>query len=487
MGKKKNNSENDIKLKFLGSSATGVTGSAIEVDVPFLESKWLIECGLCQEFNSLENYNTNRRIVSSVDIEKTLGVFCLHQHIDHIGNLCGIVHRGFNGKIYCTYEASKMIYHLLTDTVFLHEKECKVLSSKSKKKAEYIPYMTEQDVKKVMELIEVIDYDKTYELKEGKVKFRFLKNNHIVGSASLEMWIRKPNNSVKKIWYSSDLGSSICKNYYVEDLEISHNNNLSILESTYSNKESYSKQDRKNEIKLLENTIKEVVVQNKGNIIMPVFSMSRLQFMLTLLYEMMHDKDEFKDIPVIADTRLGMNISKEYKEVLTGKNLELFQSVMEWENLKQISNYQDTVTCSTEPTPKIVLSASGFLSSGTHATVYLRRWIGNKNNCIVFCGYSGDIGSLGYRVKDENTKTITLDNAVVKKNCKVISLHTFSSHIQECELLTLAKQIQTEKIILHHGNKDGKNKLKEKMTNALRECGKTTNVVVSEKDMEIIL
>lgn len=485
MGKKK--SSDEIRVNFLGSSTTGVTGSSIEVDIPFLNTKFLYECGQCQEYSALENYNANLRIINSVDIENTKFILVAHQHIDHISNILGLVNRGFNGKIYCTYEASKMLQHLFTDAAFLHDKECKQLSARSKKNVTYKPFMTEKDIYKAMELIEAVEYNKVYELNNGAIKFEFLRNNHIVGASSIQTWIRKPNNSVKKIWYSSDLGSSICKNYYVSDLEISHNNTISILESTYGNKPSYNKQDRKREIKLIEDTIREAVLKKKANILIPVFSMSRLQFMMTLLYEIMHDKEEFYEIPVIADTRLGMNITKEYKEVLQGNDLELFTNVTQWEQMHQVCSYDETLACSNDPTPKIVLAASGFLSSGTHATVYLKKWLGNPNNCVIFCGYSGGDGSLGARVRDDATKTISIDGTAYRKNCNVKTLQTFSSHIQSAELVSLAKQINTEKIILHHGSSDAKAKLKEVMTEELRACGKSTTVVIAEKGMSIVL
>jgi metallo-beta-lactamase family protein len=483
----KKSEKNDIIVTLKGSSAVGVTGSCTEVDIPFIDTKLLFEIGLCQEYSPLENYNANYRIVNSIDVEKTKYIFIGHNHIDHCGLLCALVNRGWKGTIFCTYEVSKIMKHMLEDVVYLHDKECKMLSKNNRKNTVYLPFMEEKDIDKTMNLIEVVDYDRTYELEKGIIKFKLLKNNHIVGSCSIELWVRKPNNSVKKIYYTSDLGSTICKNYYVSNLEISHTNNLTIIESTYGNKTGYTKQDRKNEVKILSDAIKETVLDKKGNILIPVFSLSRLQFMLTLVYEILKDKDEYREIPVVVDTRLGVSINREYKEILQNEDLELFKEVMGWEQLKQITNYQDTVACCNDDTPKIVLSASGFLASGTHATIYLKKWLGGKNNCVVFCGYCGGNTSLGGRIQDTTTKTIRIDDGICKKNCKVISLKTFSSHIQQSELISMVKQINTEKIILHHGSEDARNVLKERMVEELRNCGKTTSVVVSHKDMQVIL
>lgn len=102
-------------------------------------------------------------------------------------------------------------------------------------------------------------------------------------------------------------------------------------------------------------------------------------------------------------------------------------------------------------------------------------------NTICFVGYSG-VGTLADKIRNSKNPNITIDGIDCYRKCEIKTYSTFSSHIQQNELIDYFKQISIgSKIILHHGSKEAKYELKERATEELRKIGKTTKIVVADK------
>src|SRR5258705_9784333 len=113
----------------LGGAARTVRGS-----MPVVESRGrriLLDCGLYQGRRK-DAQQKNRRFPfpgSSID-----AVILSHAHIDHSGNLPGLVKNGFTGPIYTTSATIDLCKWMLRDTAHIQEKDAEFLNRRLEKR-----------------------------------------------------------------------------------------------------------------------------------------------------------------------------------------------------------------------------------------------------------------------------------------------------------------------------------------------------------------
>lgn len=206
---------------------------------------------------------------------------------------------------------------------------------------------------------------------------------------------------------------------------------------------------------------------------------------MSFVYENFKDKDWFKDIPVVVDSKLANDINGVYSEILTGDNKVYFDEIMSWKNFKFIKDYSGTIACLSHKETMLVLSSSGMISAG-HSLLYAKDFLSNSKDAILFCGYCSP-NTIGAKILDENQKTVTIEKSVVLKRCFTHRFFTFTSHAQQNDLISYMKQLNADTIVLHHGDSEAKEELKKKATEELRKIGKTTPIHCAHKDYQIVL
>lgn len=479
MAKKKKLKEDGIL--FCGNNATDVTGSMTLIK--FGDKQILLECGLYQDNSYLESYKVNSEKFK-FDPTEISYVFVCHCHIDHIGLLPRLVKEGFNGKIILTYATSVMAKYLLLNCAFIVEDEARVLSKRYGR--EYEPLYSEDDVLDTIKLFQVYDkYDTLYQL-DDVITFQWLKNSHCVGAAQLQLIL---NNGIKrkKILYTSDIGALETKNHYVENTEIPQFfNDIYIMESTYGLNIRTSKKTREFDIEHLRVAI-NTVLERHGTLVLPAFSFSRSQELLTTLY-LIFGNDESFDTPIVVDSMLTCDICDAYGSVLSNDYYELWDKVYNWKNVKYIREKTDSQLCVLDNTPKIVISSSGFCTNGRILS-YLTQYLKDVNSMICFSGFVGNDDSyLSYRIKNGKThKTININKKPVPNRADCITMSTFSSHADFNDLIKYGGNLNTNLLVLVHGSIEAKNCLKEHLKEEISKNDNTYKVKCSEKGMIIPL
>lgn len=465
----------------MGQNADDVTGSCIYIT--FNGKKILLECGLFQNNNYLDSYNINSEKFSFKPSEIDY-VFICHTHVDHIGLLPRLVREGFTGKIIASHATAQLMKPLLYNCVFILESETNVLSYKYKR--DYSPIYTEEDVRNTLNLI--YEYDETHKIYDldDVVSFQWYENSHCIGSRQLQIVLKDKNGVRQSILYTSDIGSLNTKNYYLKNTEIPTGfNRIAIMESTYGEPGRTNKKTRKFDLEKLKTAV-ETVVERGGSVIMPAFSFSRTQELLTNLYQIFYNTD-FK-YNIIVDSMLTCDICDLYTTILKDNDLELWNRVCNWENVKFVKEKEESIFYVKDHTPKIVLSSSGFCTNGRILS-YLHEYLRDENSMVIFSGYAGaDNSYLSYRIKNfKDNKIIKISGDPVENNADCISLGTFSSHANRNELIEYGSKINTEKLVLVHGSQVAKNSLKEDLKEAISKQDKSHKVIVSSKDMVINL
>ena len=479
MAKKKKLKEDGIL--FCGNNATDVTGSMTLIK--FGDKQILLECGLYQDNSYLDSYKVNSEKFK-FDPTEISYVFIGHCHIDHIGLLPRLVKEGFNGKIILTYATSVMAKYLLLNCAFIVADEARVLSKRYGR--EYEPLYSEDDVWDTIKLFQVYDkYNTLYRL-DDIITFQWLKNSHCVGSAQLQLIL---NNGVKrkKILYTSDIGALETKNHYVENTEIPQFfNDVYIMESTYGLNTRTSKKIREFDVEHLRVAI-DTVLERNGTLILPAFSFSRSQELLTTLY-LLFGNDESFDTPIVVDSMLTCDICDAYGSVLSDDYYELWNKVYNWKNVKYIREKTDSQVCVLDNMPKIVISSSGFCTNGRILS-YLTQYLKDINSMICFSGFVGNDDSyLSYRIKNgKSHKTININKKPVPNRADCITMSTFSSHADFNDLIKYGGNLNTNLLVLVHGSIEAKNCLKEHLKEEISKNDKTYKVKCSEKGMIIPL
>lgn len=465
----------------MGQNADDVTGSCTYVT--FCGKKILLECGLFQNNNYLDSYNINSEKFSFKPSEIDY-VFVCHTHVDHIGLLPRLIKEGFTGKIIASHATAQLMKPLLYNCVFILASEANVLSYKYKRN--YSPIYTEEDVRNTLNLIyEYDDLHKIYDL-DDVVSFQWYENSHCVASRQLQLILRDNNGVRQSILYTSDIGSLNTKNHYLKDTEIpTEFNRITIMESTYGEPGRVNKKTRKFDLEKLKTAV-ETVIERGGSVIMPAFSFSRTQELLTNLYQIFHDTD-FK-YNIIVDSMLTCDICDLYTTILKDDDLELWNKVCNWKNVKFVKEKEESIFYVKDHTPKIVLSSSGFCTNGRILS-YLHEYLQDENSMVIFSGYTGaDNSYLSYRIKNfKENKVIKISGDPVENKADCISLGTFSSHANRNELIEYGSKINTEKLVLVHGSQTAKNSLKDDLKTAISKQDKSHKVIVSSKDMVIHL
>lgn len=451
--------------------------------IKFGNKQILLECGLYQDNSYLEAYKVNSEKFK-FDPHDIDYVFVGHCHIDHIGLLPRLVKEGFHGKIILTYATSVMAKYLLLNCAFIIADEARVLSKRYDRT--YEPLYTEDDVRSTLKLFEVYDtYDNLYPL-DDVITFQWLKNSHCIGAAQLQL-ILNDGIKRKKILYTSDIGALETKNHYVENTEIPQlYNDIVIMESTYGVNTRTSKKTREFDVEHLRVAI-DTVLERQGSLILPAFSFSRSQELLTTLY-LLFGEDESFTTPIVVDSMLTCDICDAYGNVLSNDDYELWNKVYNWKNVKYIKEKTDSQTCVLNNAPKIVISSSGFCTNGRILS-YLIQYLKDINSMICFSGFVGDNESyLSYRIKNGKThKTININKKPVPNRADCITMSTFSSHANYNDLMKYGGNLNTNLLVLVHGSIEAKNCLKEHLKEEISNNDKTYKVKCSEKGMIIPL
>jgi metallo-beta-lactamase family protein len=472
MGRKK---ENKVKIKFCGGNSFDVTGSMTLVETN--NKKILFEAGLYQSNSLKEDYKFNNRKLDFKPREIDY-IFISHFHIDHIGLLPKLYKEGCQAKIICVKDSSKFILPMLKDSAYIMMRDCESLNRKSN--IEIKPIYYEEDVNTAIQHMQEYEYEELVELDE-EISFRFFSAYHIIKSAQIELTI-KQGNHIERILYTGDLGNVAIKNKcYVEPFNSCKNVNLVIGECTYSNKDNnISEKDRLKDIEKIKSIITETCIDKHGQVLIPSFALDRTQTILTMLYDLFGKNSAFQ-MPIIVDSPLTCAITEIYGKVLEGKELEKFNKVCEWKNVRFIKESSESKLCMSDDKPKVIISSSGMMNQGRSKS-WAKTILPNPCSTILFIGYSA-MSTLASKIKfGKAQKTITIDGKPYRNKCSIVDLHSFSGHMQRIDLLKYYSDIQCEQIALVHSDFKSKCEFAKDLQDEISKKNKTGRVIVVNKD-----
>ncbi len=384
-----------MKLTFLGATHE-VTGSCYYIEGA--GKKFLVDYGMEQGKNIYENEPIP---VPAADLDFVL---LTHAHIDHSGNLPILYAQGFRGTVYTTEATADLCDIMLRDSAHIQEFEAEWKNRKGARsgRPEFVPLFTMQDALGLIQLIQGFPYDKPIHICDG-ITVRFIDAGHLLGSASIELWITEEQDT-KKLVFSGDIGNT--EQPLIRDPQYISAADYVIMESTYGDR---SHGERPDYVTSLAQIIQRTFDRG-GNVVIPSFAVGRTQEMLYFIRQiktlgLVHGHGDF---PVYVDSPLAVEATTVFqKHPVECFDEEASALIAKGINPISFSNLHTAITPAESKAinaiaePKVIISASGMCDAG-RIKHHLKHNLWRPECTILFVGYQS-IGTPGRTLVDGAT------------------------------------------------------------------------------------
>ena len=415
-------------LEFFGAANT-VTGSMHLLHIP--GGAWAMDCGLYQGRRSEAR---KRNETFPIRPDRLHGLLLSHAHIDHSGNIPGLVKRHFEGPVHATNATVDLCRVMLADSGHIQEEDARFWNEKrAADPSEYIqPLYTVEDAMKALDQFVPQSYATPFEFTPG-AKATFLEAGHILGSACVlvELDSAVSGNGPVTILYTGDLGrfqmpilrDPTCPMPKVDYL---------ITETTYANRRHDNPTDMQQRLAKI---ISETVAAG-GKTIIPAFSVGRTQNVVYYLSKAIHE-GQMPKIPIYVDSPLSTNATEVFKKHpecydreardfwwhdgdIFGNNIVHY--ITDVEASKRLNSIQE---------PCVIISASGMCEAG-RILHHLKNNIEDDRNTVIVVGFQAQ-HTLGRRIV-ERREELKIFGRMYKLLCRVEILNGFSAHADARDL-----------------------------------------------------
>jgi metallo-beta-lactamase family protein len=454
-----------MHLQFQGAART-VTGSMHMLTVA--GQTILLDCGI---YHGPREESRIRNSEFPFDPSTIKAVVLSHAHIDHSGNLPGLVRHGFRGPIHCTSATQSLCEVMLLDSAYIQERDAEFISKRHRKRGlpPVAPLYTRDDAGDTLPLFRGTPYSRWVQVADG-IECRFEDAGHILGSASVAFRLRE-HGTTRTLAFTGDLGRPrlpiLRDPVFIGDGE---SVDYLISESTYGGRSHAPVAEMEHQ---LLPPLRQAC-ERRGKVIIPAFSVGRTQEIVYVLHKL-SVAGKLDHIPAFVDSPLSVNVTavfrkhpecfdEETRAILTAAdNNDPFG----FDRLTYVGNVQESMALNDRPGPFVVIAASGMCEAG-RVVHHLANSVGDPRNMIMIVGYQAE-HTLGKRlVMHEPVVNIFGEPHEVK--AEVVVLNSFSGHADRSELVEYIGRFdrpRMKKIFLVHGDLDQE----EKLANSLHEAG----------------
>lgn len=436
-----------MKLTFIGADHE-VTGSQHFLETK--DTKILIDCGLEQGKNVYENE------VLPVSYAEIDYILLTHAHIDHAGMIPYAYTQGFRGTVVTTDASMDLDSIMLLDSAHIQEQDAEWQNRKAKRagKPAVEPLYTVKDAEAVIKNFRAVPYNHVEELSDT-VKIRFTDAGHLLGSASIEIWISE-DGVKKKIVFSGDIGNK--NKPLIRDPQYIADADYVVMECTYGNRTHDTAADHLEDLR----RIIQETLDRGGNIVIPAFAVGRTQELLYLIRHLKQDKliKNHENFPVYVDSPLAIEATNVFKENLLECYDEETKMLVEngvnpigFPNLHMSVTSDDSKAINFDEEPKVIIAASGMCDAG-RIRHHLKHNLWRKECSVVFAGYQA-AGTLG-RVLQDGAESVRIFGEEIDVKAHIEEMGSMSSHADRNGLLEWISAFTKKpgRLFLVHGDDD---------------------------------
>jgi len=443
-----------MKISFLGANRL-VSGSCYLIQTKY--KKFLIDCGLFRgnELITRLNYAPFSFRPEEIDF-----VILSHAHIDHSGRIPQLFKEGFEGFVYCTKPTMELCSIMLPDSGQIQEEDAEDENQRRLRSGEPFvePLYSIEDALDSLLLFRAVPYQYKINIDEN-ISFRFQDAGHVLGSASVELWVREGEKECKWL-FSGDIGRK--NKPFLRNPQRIKEADYVVIESTYGARKhrSYRKEVKKF-FSIIAKTLKR-----GGDVIIPAFALQRSQdiiYELSQYYNLqvkpLKGKDKrLKKLRFYLDSPLAIAATKIYRnntQDFARKDLSIMEKsnqLLDFQSLRLTRTSKASRRISRSRRNKIIISASGMCDGG-RIQYHLRDNLWNEKSSIIFVGYQAE-GTLGRKIVN-GEKSLDIMEEMIDIKAEIYHLDGFSSHADQDELLWWLKGLKEnpKKVFIVHGEK----------------------------------
>lgn len=426
-----------VKVTALGGYKE-VGRSCSLVETP--NSKILIDCGINPEtFEPTKAYPYLSSM--GLELDKLDAVVLTHAHLDHSGFIPYLYAYGYDGPVYCTPPTRDLMTLLQMDLI-------NVMAKNNQGKA---PYGT-KDIQKELAHVITFNYGEVMDI-TPEVKLTFYNAGHILGSAQAHLHI---GDGLHNVVFSGDIKYGFTRLFDQATTQFPRIETL-FMESTYGGRNDVMPSRYETDKNL--GAIIKKVIDRKGKVLIPVFSVGRSQEIMLVLEEFIN-KNKDLNFPVYIDGMVleASAIHTVYPEYLR-RNIQrrILSNDSPFENQAFVAakgDRQDIV----DGEPAVILAPSGMLTGGP-VVDYLRMMAPDERNALLFVGYQSAL-SMGRKIQ-KGLKEVPVAgedgrSEILKINMEVQTVEGFSGHSDRNQLINFVKAMRPgpEKVLTGHGDEN---------------------------------
>jgi metallo-beta-lactamase family protein len=436
-----------MKLTIWGA-AQNVTGSKHLMQTG--DYNLLLDCGSYQGKRNFSD-QMNRQLPFPAD--KIDAVILSHAHLDHCGMLPILVKDGFKGRIYCTGATADIAKFILLDSAGIQKSDCDYYNSHIDSGEEPIlPTYTDEDVQRAIARFEIVDYFSfggEWKQLNKTIRFKFYDAGHILGSAATLIEVIE-NGTAKILAFTGDIGRNdlpILRSPEMIEEKVS----TLLMECTYGNRIHRP-------VAQVAGQLKEIInesVYKKSKIIVPAFSLGRIQELIYILHRLT-DQNAIPHLPIYIDSPLSNSITEVFPRYIEYFDNDFWKdfgnegkSAFLFKNLKYVRSVEESKAINNLKGPFIVIAASG-MAEGGRILHHLKNNINDPNNFILITGYQAE-NTLGRKIL-EGVTPVKIYGKFYDVRAKVAILNELSAHADQNNLLAYVDHSLNDlkKLILVH-------------------------------------
>jgi metallo-beta-lactamase family protein len=444
-----------MKLTFWGAAKV-VTGSMHQLTVE--NQGYLLDCGLYQ---GRRKEAEQRNKTFPFDCREISAVLLSHAHIDHSGNLPGLVRCGFRGPIYASPGTADLCQPMLCDSASLQEKDAEFLNKRNLRRRSLNvqrpdgdrmvePLYTVEDAEETFPLFRPVQLHTPTEIGPG-LRYQSFEAGHMLGSTSMLLELESAGRKVR-LAYTGDLGRQGLP--IIRDPETLPAADYLICESTYG--------DRVHEpIQAVAGRLADIVnrtYQRGGKMIVPAFAVGRTQQLVLMLHQLIN-ANKIPAFPIFVDSPLAVNVTEVFRKhpELYDQEARAFlddnQDPFGFKRLTYVRDVNQSKALNDLHGPFMIISASGMCEGG-RILHHLKNNISDPRNTILITGYQAE-NTLGRKI-EQHWNEVPIFGEPMRLRAEVEEIDALSGHADREEMLAWMKPLAggLKKVFLVHGEPD---------------------------------
>ena len=436
-----------MRLSFHGAAGT-VTGSRYLIEDE--SRRILVDCGLFQGYKQLRLRNWTPPAFEPQSID---AVVLTHAHIDHSGYLPRLIQEGFRGPIYCSEPTRDLCSILLPDSGHLFEADAEYARRRGFSRHDPpLPLFTEEEGRRALGQFRPIAVGEEVSL-GGRLGFQLFPVGHILGACGAAF-----TSAAGRLVFTGDLGRS-------HDLVMRPPSprpvcDWLVVESTYGNRRHITS-DAEAELA----AAVQPVIERGGTVVIPAFAVGRTQLLLALLARLI-DAGKLSGVPVVVDSPMATSVTSLYSHHKAWHKLDERECQRAFDRVTYARTPEQSKALDAEPSPKIIVSASG-MATGGRVVHHLKAFAPDPRNMILLAGFQAG-GTRGASLL-AGEESIKIHGEWVSVRAQVQYLEMLSAHADADEIVAWcgAHPESPREAFITHGEPDAADTLRRRLQNEL--------------------